>query len=205
MFSLGTLSRRPSALRPDLIAMQSSPVSNVQRSISTSRHDSGSQPSLFGPWLSIVTPRTVTFVQSTGLISHIGELTIVTPSMSTLRAAVRLDEVRPQVAALAEHALGDRHAALGHVQQALPRRVAVRRAVRPAESALPFHGHQCSSSAWPSSVPSPVMAMFSLLERVDERRVVHQLRALEARQHRGQVAAPGLVRTRASLPSTRAG
>ena len=51
MFSLGTFTRRPSALRPDLIAMQSSPVSNAQRSISTSRHDSGSQPSLFGPWL----------------------------------------------------------------------------------------------------------------------------------------------------------
>ena len=63
--------------------MQSSPVSNVQRSISTSRHDSGSQPSLFGPWLRIVTPRTVTFVQSTGWISHIGELTMVTPSMRT--------------------------------------------------------------------------------------------------------------------------
>ena len=85
MFSLGTLMRRPSALRPDLIAMQSSPVSKRQRSISTSRHDSGSQPSLFGPWLSIVTSRTVTFVQSTGLISHIGEFRIVTPSMSTLR------------------------------------------------------------------------------------------------------------------------
>ena len=49
IFSLGTPIRRPSALRPDLIAMQSSPVSNVQFSISTSRHDSGLQPSLFGP------------------------------------------------------------------------------------------------------------------------------------------------------------
>ena len=85
MFSIGTFRRRPSSLRPDLIAMQSSPVSNVQRSISTSEHDSGSQPSLFGPWLLMVTPRTVTFVHSTGWISHIGELTIVTPSMRTLR------------------------------------------------------------------------------------------------------------------------
>ena len=36
MFSLGTLMRRPSALRPDLIAMQSSPVLNTQLLISTS-------------------------------------------------------------------------------------------------------------------------------------------------------------------------
>ena len=50
-FSTGTLTRRPSSLRPDLSAMQSSPVSKAQRSISTSRHDSGLQPSLFGPWL----------------------------------------------------------------------------------------------------------------------------------------------------------
>ena len=72
-------------MRPALIAMQSSPVSNAQFVMRTSRHDSGSQPSLFGPWLEIVTWRTVTFVHSTGLISHIGELVIVTPSMSTLR------------------------------------------------------------------------------------------------------------------------
>ena len=35
--------------------MQSSPVSNVQRSISTSLQDSGSHPSLLGPWLEIDT------------------------------------------------------------------------------------------------------------------------------------------------------
>ena len=65
------------------MAMQSSPVSNVQRSISTSEQDSGLQPSLFGPCVTTVTPRTVTFVQSTGWISHIGELTMRTPSIST--------------------------------------------------------------------------------------------------------------------------
>ena len=85
MFSLGTFTRRPSALRPDLIAMQSSPVSNTQRSMSTSRHDSGLQPSLFGPSLEIFTPRTVTFSQSTGWISHIGEFVIDTSSISTFR------------------------------------------------------------------------------------------------------------------------
>lgn len=77
--------RRPSSFLPDLMAMQSSPVSKMQFSISTSLEDSGLQPSLFGPWLTTVTPRTVTFVQSTGLISHIGELLIVTPSIRMLR------------------------------------------------------------------------------------------------------------------------
>src|ERR1019366_3774522 len=48
-FPDGTPTRRPSALRPDLMAMQSSPVSNRQFSISTSRQLSGSQPSLLGP------------------------------------------------------------------------------------------------------------------------------------------------------------
>ncbi len=75
--------RRPSALRPDLTAMQSSPVSKKQPSMSTSLHDSGSQPSLFGPCVAMWTRRTVTFVQSTGLISHIGEFLMVTPSMRT--------------------------------------------------------------------------------------------------------------------------
>ena len=67
------------------MAMQSSPVSKTQSSMSTSREDSGSQPSLFGPWLAIFTPRTVTFVESTGCISHIGELTMWTPSIRMLR------------------------------------------------------------------------------------------------------------------------
>src|SRR4051812_30565813 len=83
MFSDGVCSRRPSALRPDLMAMQSSPVSNVHPSISTSLDDSGSHPSLFGPWLDTVTFRTVTLRHSTGCNSYIGELVIVTPSIST--------------------------------------------------------------------------------------------------------------------------
>jgi hypothetical protein len=62
--------------------MQSSPVSNIALDQHVAARF-GSQPSLFGPWLRMVTPRTITFLQSTGWISHIGELTIVTPSMST--------------------------------------------------------------------------------------------------------------------------
>ena len=96
MFSVGTLTRRPSALRPDLIAMQSSPVSKWQSSISTSRHDSGSQPSLFGPWVAMRTLRTVTFVHSTGWISHIGELQDRDALDQDVPAAVRLDELRAQ-------------------------------------------------------------------------------------------------------------
>src|SRR5665213_726796 len=62
-FSVGAATLRPSRLRPDLMAMQSSPVLKLQLSIRTSVHESGSQPSLFGQWLSIFTFRKVTFVQ----------------------------------------------------------------------------------------------------------------------------------------------
>ena len=79
----GVARRRPSAFRPDLIAMQSSPVSNSVSSISTSLDDSGSQPSLFGPLETTRTPRTITLRESTGWITHIGALRIVTPSIST--------------------------------------------------------------------------------------------------------------------------
>ena len=73
-------------MRPALIAMQSSPVSKKQLLINTSRHDSGSQPSVLGPstdaWM--CRSLTVTLVQSTGCTCHIGELRNFTPSMSTL-------------------------------------------------------------------------------------------------------------------------
>ena len=49
----------------------------------TSVDDSGSQPSLLGPSETTVTPRTVTFRESTGWITHIGAFVIVTPSIST--------------------------------------------------------------------------------------------------------------------------
>src|SRR5436305_9081115 len=79
----GTFTRRPSSFRPDLIAMQSSPVLKTQLLINTSSQHSGSQPSLLGPLLSIFTLRTVTFLQRTGFNSHIGELIIVKSSSRT--------------------------------------------------------------------------------------------------------------------------
>ncbi|VWC12228.1 hypothetical protein BST28156_05420 [Burkholderia stagnalis] len=51
---------------PDLIAIQSSPVLNVQPSHSTSVQASGSKPSLFGPMLSAVTPRITTLRHAAG-------------------------------------------------------------------------------------------------------------------------------------------
>jgi hypothetical protein len=85
MFSTGRATRRPSSLRPDLIATQSSPTSNTQFSIRTSFEESGLQPSLLGPWLTISRPRTITFSESTGCTSHMGDRTIFRPSISTLR------------------------------------------------------------------------------------------------------------------------
>src|SRR5215813_4105647 len=89
MFCDGTLTRRPSAFLPALIAMQSSPVSNLQLRIKTSVHDSGSQPSVLGPDSRfslapvIVMSSTVTFVHSTGCTCHIGEFLSVTPEINT--------------------------------------------------------------------------------------------------------------------------
>src|ERR1700729_2803503 len=74
IFCEGIASLRPSAFLPELMAMQSSPVLKKHFSMSTSLQDSGSQPSVFGPKLLMVSPRTVTFVHSTGCTCHIGEL-----------------------------------------------------------------------------------------------------------------------------------
>ncbi len=82
-FSVGMFQRRPSRLRPLLIAMQSSPVSKKHPSISTFLHDAGSQPSPFGPSFCTCTPLTVRFSQSNGCITQNGARSIVTPSMRT--------------------------------------------------------------------------------------------------------------------------
>ena len=66
MFSLGIFHLRPSSLRPDLMAIQSSPVSNVQFSINTFLQDSGSHPSPLGPRLKTVTPLTIKLSQKRG-------------------------------------------------------------------------------------------------------------------------------------------
>src|SRR5437016_7347782 len=66
MFWLGTFTRRPSVLRPDLIATQSSPTLKVIASISTPSQHSGSQPSVLGPVDCTVTPSMVTCVQRVG-------------------------------------------------------------------------------------------------------------------------------------------
>src|SRR5215469_14827557 len=87
MFWDGLLMRPPSAFLPDLMAMQSSPVEKLQSLISTSVHDSGSQPSVFGADSRlalapvIVILWTVTLLQSTGWTCHMGEFFNVTPSI----------------------------------------------------------------------------------------------------------------------------
>src|SRR5215510_7092248 len=88
IFCEGTLTRRPSAFLPDLMAMQSSPVEKAQSLIRTSVHDSGSQPSVFGadsrfsPAPVIVIFRTITLAHSTGWTCHMGEFFRITPSIN---------------------------------------------------------------------------------------------------------------------------
>ena len=90
IFSLGTFHFRPSAFRPLLMAMQSSPVSNIQFSINTFLLDSGSQPSLLGPWLDTLTPRTVRLSQNKGWITQNGEFFNVTFSIKIVLQRYRL-------------------------------------------------------------------------------------------------------------------
>jgi hypothetical protein len=156
-FSLGTLTRRPSLLRPDLIAMQSSPVSNTQSSISTSREDSGSQPSLFGPWRvdlhaahgDVLREHRMDLPHRRADDGHALDQDVL--------AAVGLDEIRPQEAARAEDALATGTPASPMLVEPVARRpFCLPGRLRD----LLFQPHQVSS-AWPSSVPSPVTAMFS--------------------------------------------
>ena len=80
---------RPSASRPDLIVIQSSPTLIKQSEIRTFRQEDGFIPSVLGPFgsfegLLIVTPCTVTLSQKAGFIVQKGELIIFTFSINTL-------------------------------------------------------------------------------------------------------------------------
>src|SRR5690625_885242 len=159
-FRHGSLTRSPSSSRPDLIAIESSPTSKWQRRTTTSVHDSGSKPSLFGPWLTTSTSSTSTFVHSTGWITHIGDRRIRTPCSHTLRQ--RLSSI-----------MFGRRCQPGPVRRSwggTPRRTISTRSCQCAScgtipscqpySSRPHHDHQCSLSALPSRVPPPVIATF---------------------------------------------
>src|SRR5271154_5491139 len=85
-FSSGRPARRPLASRPDLMVMQSSPTLMLQSEMRILRQESGLMPSVLGDvvGLEMVTPRTLTFSQNTGVMFQNGEFKIVTPSTSTL-------------------------------------------------------------------------------------------------------------------------
>src|SRR5580704_18054182 len=85
-FSNGRPARRPSASRPDLKVIQSSPTLIQQSDMRMLRQESGLMQSVFGDvaGLVIVTPRMLTLSQKTGVTFQNGELRIVTPSTSTL-------------------------------------------------------------------------------------------------------------------------
>src|SRR3954469_5403999 len=81
----GTFTRRPSASRPDLIAMLSSCAPRLQFAMTTWSHDSGSQPSVLECAVlgSVVTPSTVTLRHSVGCSCQNIEFFRVTPWIST--------------------------------------------------------------------------------------------------------------------------
>src|SRR6266508_6467217 len=85
MFWHGTLTRRPSASRPDLMAMLSSWAPRSQLLMTTWSQDSGSQPSVLecAVLASVETRSTVTFLHSVGCSCQNIELRIFTPWIST--------------------------------------------------------------------------------------------------------------------------
>jgi hypothetical protein len=100
--------------------MQSSPVLKEHALIRTSSQHSGSQPSLFGPWLWMVTLRTVTFLQSTGFNSHMGELIIVKSSSKTLLHRYGCKKIRPQGMAFSKDSLLHGKIFIAHLHQPFP-------------------------------------------------------------------------------------
>src|SRR6476469_1072948 len=85
MFWHGTLTRRPSASRPDLIAMLSSCAPRSQFLLTMWSHDSGSQPSVLECEVlgSVLTLSMVTFLHSVGCNCQNIEFFRVIPWMST--------------------------------------------------------------------------------------------------------------------------
>ena len=88
MFSHAFPYLRPSASRPDLMVIQSSPTLIKQSEIRTFRQELGLIPSVFGPLglldgLLMVTPCIVTLSQKAGLTVQKGELMRRTPESCT--------------------------------------------------------------------------------------------------------------------------
>src|SRR5215216_2152818 len=86
MFCDGTLMRRPSASRPDLIATLSSWAPRLESRITTWSHDSGSTASvlLCAVLASVLTLSIVTFLHSVGWICQNIEFRSVMPWISTV-------------------------------------------------------------------------------------------------------------------------
>ena len=128
-----------------------------------------------------MTPRTITFRERTGWMTHIGAFVIVTPSIEHVRAAVGLDELGPQVVAGAVDALGDRHPGLGLGEEPVAVGLLALRVVvllpRP-----PVLGVRLAVQRALAGDRDVV-----LLVGVDERREPHELDAFPARPHDRQV------------------
>src|SRR2546421_8463693 len=98
-FEVGTLIRRPSASRPDLMAMLSSCAPSVQLGMMTWSLDSGSQPSVLECEVlgSVVTPSMMTFFdrvgcscQNIGFFSFTSEISTVSQLYGSMKATRRV-------------------------------------------------------------------------------------------------------------------
>jgi len=117
---------------------------------------------------------------------HVGDNHVLAP--------VGLDEHRAQVVPGAEHALVHRHAVVGHFLRELVISVLVRLALMPPELGLALPRPPVRVVCLPVECARAGDADVSLLEGVDERRVVHQFDALPTRLFAFEGVAAGASR-----------
>ena len=168
IFFEGMFLSRPSRLRPLLMAIQSSPVSKKQSSISTLSQHSGSHPSPLGPSLIIFTRRTVISVEWSGWITQKGERSRVISSRRIPSHLLKLTSCGRRPSFSPNTRSGERSPFSLYI--GMPSSPAFSRRGRASffwltmpsfhpKRGLPFQGHQASLLPPPSMVPLPVMAI----------------------------------------------
>ena len=168
MFFDGILRSRPSRLRPLLMAIQSSPVSKKQSSMSTRSQHSGSQPSPLGPSLIIFTRRTVISVEWSGWITQKGERSKFTSCSRIPSHLLKLTNWGRRRSFSVNILSGERCPFSLYI--GMPSSPTLSKRGRPIsrwlvvpsfqpKRGLPFQGHHVSLLPPPSIVPLPVMAI----------------------------------------------
>src|ERR1044072_4496255 len=186
MFSEGTFRRRPSALRPDLTAMQSSCVKGAVFDENV----------FAGLGVAAVVVRAVALYAHAADGAVGAEHSVELPHRRVddadafdehVRTAVGLDELRAEVVAFAKNALADRRAALGQLFERLARLQLVGCALLPAVALLTLPRPPVFVVAVAIERACAGDGDILLLKGIDERRVVHQFHTFPAREDEREI------------------